>query len=141
VSGAAGYAVGSDNFAGRVYYTSNFGSSWRIVNTPCARNQISGDSVMSSTDLLTYCELGTTGNPGPTVIYSTSNGGISWSEVNTAPGLGLEAGAGMTGRFLWEFSGEAKLFESSNYGVNWKEVPTVRYGANAVIATYGVHEV
>lgn len=140
VGAYSGYAVGGDNFAGRVYYTGNSGASWRIVNIPHDCHQISGDSVMSSTDLLTYCELGSGGNPGPTVTYATSNGGATWNKVSTAPSLGLQAGAGTTGRYLFEFNGGAKLFESSNDGVNWFEVPTVRYGATGVIATYGVHE-
>jgi photosystem II stability/assembly factor-like uncharacterized protein len=140
VGAASGYAVGSGNFAGTVYYTSNSGATWRIVDTPCDRHQISGDSVMSSSELLTYCELGSPGKPGPTVIYATSNGGATWKKVNNVPGVGLEAGAGSTGRFLWEFNGEAKLFESGDYGVNWREVPTVRFGANAIVATYGLHE-
>jgi hypothetical protein len=95
---------------------------------------------MSSSELLTYCELGSPGKPGPTVIYATSNGGATWKKVSYAPGAGLEAGAGSTGRFLWQFNGVAKLFESSDYGVIWREVPTVRYGANAIVATYGSHE-
>ena len=140
VGADSGYAVGSDNFAGRVYFTGNSGASWRTVNTPRGCHQISGDSVMSSTELLTYCELGSAGNPGPTVTYATTNGGVTWDKVDTAPGMGLQAGTGVTGRFLFEFNGEAKLFESSNYGVNWTEVPAVRFGATGVIATYGVHE-
>jgi hypothetical protein len=140
VSADSGYAVGSDNFAGRVYYTSNSGASWRMVNSPCDRNQISGDSVMSSTELLTYCEFGSPGDSGPTVIYATSNGGDTWKKVNAAPVFGLEAGAGSTGQFLWDFNGAAKLSESSDHGMHWTEVPTVRYGTNAIVVTYGVHE-
>src|SRR5665213_177116 len=111
-----------------------------MVDTPCDRSQISGDSVMSSTELLTYCELGSPGKPRPTVIYATSNGGDTWKKVNAAPVAGLQAGAGSTGRFLWDFNGEAKLFESSDYGIHWTGVPKVHYGADGVIATYGVHE-
>jgi hypothetical protein len=140
VGAATGYAIGSDQFAGSVYYTSDSGASWRVVDTPCDRHQISGDSVMSSSELLTYCELGNPGTPGPTVIYATSNGGVTWKKVNYAPGAGLEAAAGSTGRFLWQFNGAAKLFESSDYGTSWSEVATVRYGANAVFATYGADE-
>jgi hypothetical protein len=140
VSAASGYAVGSDRFAGRVYYTSNSGALWRTVKSPCDRNEITGDSVMSSTELLIYCNFGSFGNPGPTVIYATSNGGDSWKKVNAAPVIGLQAGAGTTGRFLWNFNGEAKLSESSDYGIHWSGVPTVRYGANGIVVTYGVHE-
>jgi len=135
-----GYVVGSGDFAGRVYYTNDSGNTWSSVVTPCAHHQISGGSVMSSSKLITYCELGSASNPGTTVLYATQNGGATWQKVAFAPGVGLQAAAGSTGRFLWQFNENGTLSESNDFGRDWTEIPNVKYGADGVITTYGAHE-
>jgi photosystem II stability/assembly factor-like uncharacterized protein len=140
VAPTKGYAIGSEDFAGKVYFTTNSGASWRSVATPCEHHQISGSSVVSSSQLLTYCELGPSKDSGFTVLYKTANGGATWHKTSGVQGVGLDAAVGSTGQYLWEFDEGGALSESSDGGREWVDVPRVTYGTNGVIATYGAHE-
>jgi photosystem II stability/assembly factor-like uncharacterized protein len=140
VAPTVGYAIGSDKFAGSVYFTSNAGTTWRDIKTPCEHQRISGGSVASSSQLLVYCERGSPSNSDTATIYKSHNGGTNWQKVADVQAQGPDPVVGSSGQFLWEFSEDATLFESSDGGRLWVDVPRVKYGTNDVIATYGAHE-
>ena len=140
VAPTQGYAGGSGNVAGTIYYTSNSGASWRSIATPCGRHHVSEGSVVLLSRLAIYCELGALNSPGPTILYKSADEGATWQLIPDVKTLGLNAASGSTGKFLWDFGENAVLSESSDGGLQWVMVPSVKYGTNDVIATYGAHD-
>jgi hypothetical protein len=138
-SSSSGYAISSTDFEANVYATANAGSAWRVVPTPCAHHQVSGSSVVSSTKLFIYCELGPATNPGPTLLYKSDDAGVTWQMIHDVSVLGLDGAVGTTGQYLWQFGQDAVLSESSDGGLQWSSVANVKYGTNGTISTYGAH--
>ena len=134
-----GYAIDSGGTDVNVYFTTNSGVTWRTVATPCAHHKPSEGSIASSTHLYTYCALGTPQDHGAAVLFTTANGGTTWRRVFSVQQTGLGAVVGSTGQYLWGFDG-AVFTESSDGGREWFNVPTVKYGTNGEIVTYGAHE-
>ena len=132
VGSTAGYVFGSGGFSGKVYATTDSGRSWRSIANPCESGQITGGSAVSSTRLLLFC------GQGPTVLYSSSDGGATWQRRPVTPGAGYSAVAGSSGEFLWQFN--TGLWESSNGGRNWTPVAGVKYGPSGDIVIYDAHE-
>lgn len=132
VGPVAGYAFGSGGISGKVYVTTNSGRTWRSMANPCESGQITGGSAVSSTRLFLYCGL------GPTVLYSSSDGGATWQRRSESPGDGLGAAVGSSGEFLWQLN--PGLWESGDGGRSWTPVSGVTYGPSGDIVTYGAHE-
>lgn len=135
-----GYAIGSGDFSGTVFYTTDAGVSWRSVKNPCENHQILGSSVSARAELFIYCERGPLDNPGPAILFTSVNGGWNWREQSVVGSVGLESAVGSTGRFLWGFDESATLWESGDEGRVWSPVSNVRYATNGYISTFGASE-
>jgi photosystem II stability/assembly factor-like uncharacterized protein len=137
LTSTSGYAISNASIKSTIAFTSNAGESWRAVPNPCARFPITDSSVASLAKLFVYCQLGTSSNPGPVVLYSSIDAGSTWSRVSFVEGSESSTASGTSGRFLWRFDNDAKFWISSDGGRDWSQATGVKYGVSGGITTYG----
>ena len=133
VSPTSGYSFEVGSSSGAVLFTSTSGSKWSVITNPCQSHSISSGVASSLERIFVFCDIGSPQGSGPTVLFKTIDGGITWSKVSAVPDVGAGAEVGTSGRFLWVFT--PTLWESSDEGRTWTSDSNVSYGPSGYIAT------
>ena len=137
VGPGVGFAIGSGNFSGDIFFTTDSGAAWRSVANPCQSAGISGSAVSSSTAIFIFC---VPGNPASSIkdeLYGTTDAGVSWSLLSASPGSGLTSAASGNGQFLWTFTGDGRLEVGADRGRHWVYRRSVLEGPGGYFATFG----
>ena len=132
VGPTSGYVAGGGVTGNRVFTTTDDGRTWRLVASPCSRGGVSGAIAVSPSRLFLYCGVGST------ILYASSDGGVTWHRRPSPSGSGFDVAGGSTGTYLWQF--DSTLWESHDEGRTWAPVTDVKLGPSGAIATYGAHD-
>lgn len=118
------YGFGLNAGASRVYFTSNGGTNWTIGNLTIAGSFVSGYAM--SDDKLRGLAITNTSMPN---VARTTNGGATWSSVNTGAGVtGYGTAKWIEGTNVCYISGAAGasgvIRKSTDGGVTWTTMTT-----------------
>ena len=139
VGPSSGYAIGNDGVMTHPYVTSNSGTTWRVVKSPCARHESPDGFVASTTMLLAYCTNDVSTSAATTTLFTTNDAGATWQKKFPVGQTGVGAVVGTTGQFLWSLN-DGTFAESSDAGRTWVTRSNVKYGTNGEIVSFGAHE-
>jgi hypothetical protein len=126
--------------------TSNAGLNWTVNHVPVP--QLENDQVLDGQASITFSDtlhgwlnlgIASGSNQRPGILLSTADGGITWTELRTAPPLAGETIFAETAWFAGG-PGHQDLFQSADGGLNWNHAvlpipPTI---FPAIYPTYSV---
>ncbi|HPI19435.1 MAG TPA: hypothetical protein PKY56_03620, partial [Candidatus Kapabacteria bacterium] len=126
VIGSKMYNISTDN---RLYCSTNFGDSWKVVSTKISDDYISFFDINGSNIFALINKLNENETRSEKILRSTNNG-ISWSEVNIGIPIHSIDVLSIINSYIYVsfsvhnngFNYSSKLYKSTNNGVSWNKV-------------------
>lgn len=122
--------VDSDNNPGRIYTSTNSGTTWRLTTAPAAYWQ----SVASSEDGTSLVAANLSAAFGPGAIYTSTNGGDTWT-TSSPVDIWSAVASSTDGKKLvaaLEFGG---IYTSTNTGASWQLTSAPTNGWSSVASS------
>ncbi len=126
VIGSKLYNISTDN---RLYCSTNFGDSWKVVSTKISEDYVSFFDINGSNIFVEINKYDENENRSTKILRSTNNG-ISWSEVNIGiPIHSIDVLSIINSNIYvsfavndYDFHDSYKLYKSTDNGVSWNKV-------------------